>query len=126
MRINALEDQETGFQCDDADDNDEGRYMLFYFFVREKCMCFNEETQKFYLEVYIMMYDFETRVAVMELKGILKELQRISIRAEMNLAWDNVLELPKELADMKKLIKHIDDKIKELETKNKVDEDELY
>ena len=44
----------------------------------------------------------------------------------MNLAWDNVLELPKELADMKKLIKHIDDKIKELETKNKVDEDELY
>ena len=31
MRINALEDQETGFQCGDADDNDEGRYMLFYF-----------------------------------------------------------------------------------------------
>ena len=75
-----------------------------------------------------MMYDFETRVAVMELKGVLKELQRISVRAEMNLAWDNVLELPKELADMKKLIKHIDDKIKELETKNKVyeNEDELY
>ena len=73
-----------------------------------------------------MKYDFETRVAVMELKGVLKELQRISIRAEMNLAWDNVLELPKELTDMKKLIKHIDDKIKELETKNKVDEDELY
>ena len=32
MRTNALEDQETGFQCGDADDNDEGRYMLFYFF----------------------------------------------------------------------------------------------
>ena len=32
MRINALEDQETGFQCGDADDNDEGRYILFYFF----------------------------------------------------------------------------------------------
>lgn len=31
MRINALEDQETGFQCGDADDNDEGRYILFYF-----------------------------------------------------------------------------------------------
>ena len=31
MRINALEDQETGIQCGDADDNDEGRYMLFYF-----------------------------------------------------------------------------------------------
>ena len=31
MRINALEDQETGFQCGDADDNDEGHYMLFYF-----------------------------------------------------------------------------------------------
>ena len=31
MRINALEDQETEFQCGDADDNDEGRYMLFYF-----------------------------------------------------------------------------------------------
>ena len=73
-----------------------------------------------------MNYDFETRVAVMELKGILKELQRISIRAEMNLAWDNVQELPKELADMEKLIKHIDDKIKELGAKNKVDEDELY
>ncbi len=75
-----------------------------------------------------MTYDFETRVAVMELKGVLKELQRISIRAELNLAWDNVLELPKELADTKKLIKHIDDKIKDLEAKNKVDEneDELY
>lgn len=32
MRINALEDQETGFQCGDADDNDEGRYILFYFY----------------------------------------------------------------------------------------------
>ena len=32
MRIDALEDQETGFQCGDADDNDEGRYILFYFF----------------------------------------------------------------------------------------------
>ena len=31
MRIDALEDQETGFQCGDADDNDEGRYILFYF-----------------------------------------------------------------------------------------------
>ena len=31
MRINALEDQETGFQCGDADDNDEGRCILFYF-----------------------------------------------------------------------------------------------
>lgn len=33
MRINALEDQETGFQCGDADDNDEGRYILFYFYL---------------------------------------------------------------------------------------------
>ena len=73
-----------------------------------------------------MMYDFETRVAVAELKGVLKELQKICIRAEMNLAWDNVLELPKELTDMKGLIKHIDSKIKELETTNKIDEDELY
>ena len=73
-----------------------------------------------------MNYDFETKVAVAELKGVLKELQRICIRAEFNLAWDNVLELPKELADMKGLIKHIDSKIKELETKNKIDEDELY
>ena len=32
MRINALEDQETGFQCGDADDNDEGRYILLYSF----------------------------------------------------------------------------------------------
>ena len=73
-----------------------------------------------------MNYDFETKVTVAELKGVLKELQRICIRAEMNLAWDNVLELPKELTDMKRLIKHIDSKIKELETKNKIDEDELY
>ena len=42
MRINALEDQETGFQCGDADDNDEGRYMLFYFSIREIYMVFNE------------------------------------------------------------------------------------
>ena len=73
-----------------------------------------------------MNYDFETKVTVVELKGVLKELQRICIRAEMNLAWDNILELPKELTDMKELIKHIDSKIKELETKNKIDEDELY
>ena len=73
-----------------------------------------------------MNYDFETRAAVAELKGVLKELQRICIRAEFNLAWANVLELPKELTDMKGLIKHIDSKIKELETKNKIDEDELY
>ena len=48
MRINALEDQETGFQCGDADDNDEGHYILFYFSVRENNMLFNEETQKNY------------------------------------------------------------------------------
>ena len=41
MRINALEDQETGFQCGDADDNDEGHYMLFYF-SREIYMVYNE------------------------------------------------------------------------------------
>ena len=34
MRINALEDQEIGFQCGDADDNDEGHCMLFYFFAK--------------------------------------------------------------------------------------------
>lgn len=36
MRTNALEDQETGFQCGDADDNDEGHYMLFYFSLARK------------------------------------------------------------------------------------------
>lgn len=36
MRTDALEDQETGFQCGDADDNDEGRYILFYFFRAKK------------------------------------------------------------------------------------------
>ena len=40
MRINALEDQETEFQCGDADDNDEGRYMLFYFFLFAKFACY--------------------------------------------------------------------------------------
>ena len=54
MRINALEDQETGFQCGDADDNDEGRYILFYFFVRDNFNPFNEETQKNLLEVLFM------------------------------------------------------------------------
>ena len=43
MRTNALEDQETGFQCSDADDNDEGRYILFYFFVREINTLSNEK-----------------------------------------------------------------------------------
>lgn len=52
MRINALEDQETGFQCGDADDNDEGRYMLFYF-SREIYMNYNEETQKIYWRFYL-------------------------------------------------------------------------
>ena len=52
MRINALEDQETGFQCGDADDNDEGRYMLFYF-SRENYTAFNEETQKNYWRFYL-------------------------------------------------------------------------
>ena len=53
MRINALEDQETGFQCGDADDNDEGRYILFLFFVRENCMVYNEETQKKFIGGFI-------------------------------------------------------------------------
>ena len=52
MRINALEDQETGFQCGDADDNDEGRYILFYF-SREINISFNEETQKIYWRFYL-------------------------------------------------------------------------
>ena len=39
MRINVLEDQETGFQCGDADDNDEGRYMLFYFCFAKLTWC---------------------------------------------------------------------------------------
>ena len=52
MRINALEDQETGFQCGDADDNDEGRYMLFYF-SREIYMNYNEETQKKFIGGFI-------------------------------------------------------------------------
>lgn len=43
MRIDALEDQETGFYRE-VDDNDEGRDILFYFFVvREIYMVFNEE-----------------------------------------------------------------------------------
>ena len=69
-----------------------------------------------------MKYDFETRLAVTELRSILKDL----LHAEINLARSNVLELPEELNNMKKLIKHIDDKIKELEAKNKIDEDALY
>ena len=52
MRTNALEDQETGFQCGDADDNDEGRCMLFYF-SREIYRVYNEETQKNYWRFYL-------------------------------------------------------------------------
>ena len=54
MRINALEDQETGFQCGDADDNDEGRYILFYFFSREICMASNEETQYYFIWRFLL------------------------------------------------------------------------
>lgn len=46
MRIDAFEDQETGFQCGDADDNDEGRYILFYF-SRENNNASNERNLNF-------------------------------------------------------------------------------
>ena len=51
MRINALEDQETGFNGD-VDDNDEVTTCSFIF-VREKCMVYNEETQKIYWRFYL-------------------------------------------------------------------------
>ena len=46
MRINALEDQETGFNGD-VDDNDEVAAYSFIF-VRDNFNSFNEETQKIY------------------------------------------------------------------------------
>ena len=52
MRINALEDQETGFNGD-IDDNDEVAAYSFIF-VRENYTAFNEETQKNLLEVLFM------------------------------------------------------------------------
>ena len=72
------------------------------------------------------MDKYEMQVAIAEMKGVLKELQRISIRAELNLAWDNIRCLPEELVMMKKLIKSLDGRIKELETQNEDDEDDLY
>lgn len=59
MRIDALEDQETGFQCGDADDNDEGRCILFYFFSREIYIFYNEETQKIYWRFYYEKEQFD-------------------------------------------------------------------
>ena len=50
MRINALEDQETGFNGD-VDDNDEVAAYSFIF-VRENYTAFNEETQKIYWRFY--------------------------------------------------------------------------
>ena len=47
MRINALEDQETEFQCGDADNNDEGRYMLFYFSLAKLTRCLMRKLKKF-------------------------------------------------------------------------------
>ena len=72
------------------------------------------------------MDKYEMQVAIAEMKGVLKELQRISIRAELNLAWENVHSLPEELVMMKRLIKSLDGRIKELETQNEDDEDDLY
>lgn len=72
------------------------------------------------------MCDFETRVAVAEVKGLLRELRNICGHVEYNLAWDNLTETSKELMEVKSLIETIDNKIKTLETQNKVDEEELY
>lgn len=53
MRINALEDQETGFQCGDADDNDEGRYILFYFLFAKITWCVMRKLKKIYWRFYL-------------------------------------------------------------------------
>lgn len=47
MRNDALEDQETGFQCGDADDNDEGRYILFYFSLAKYAHTIMRKLKKF-------------------------------------------------------------------------------
>lgn len=59
MRNDALEDQETGFQCGDADDNDEGRYILFYFFSRVKSMVSNERNLNFTFGGIYMFKNFK-------------------------------------------------------------------
>lgn len=53
MRTNALEDQETGFQCGDADDNDEGRYILFYFLFAKITWCVMRKLKKIYWRFYL-------------------------------------------------------------------------
>ena len=55
MRIDALEDQETGFQCGDADDNDEGRYILFYFSLAKFTWSLMREILILHLEVFICL-----------------------------------------------------------------------
>ena len=52
MRIDALEDQETGFQCSDADDNDEGRYILFYFSLAKFTWHLMRKLKKIYWRFY--------------------------------------------------------------------------
>lgn len=59
MRIDALEDQETGFQCGDADDNDEGRYILFYFSLAKFAWPLMREILILHLEVFIMFKNFK-------------------------------------------------------------------
>ena len=54
MRINALEDQETGFQCGDADDNDEGHYILFYFLFAKIAWCLMKEESVAWIERSMM------------------------------------------------------------------------
>jgi hypothetical protein len=71
-----------------------------------------------------MADNFETRMNVYEVKGLLESLEKVSRHARWNLASDNLNQLSKETEEMKQIISRIETKISECEKFD--DEDEFY
>lgn len=71
------------------------------------------------------MYNFETKIVVSEINGLLMTLERDVKDAEFQLAFDNLNELPGELEQMRKLIDVIEGKVI-LNCDTQTDTDELY
>lgn len=58
------------------------------------------------------MYNFENKMLVNELKGLLDGLRRCVSDAKFNLAVDNIHELNQQTAEMRKIIDRIEEKSK--------------
>lgn len=71
------------------------------------------------------MDNFEAKIVVSEIKGLLRTLERDVKNAEFQLAFDNLNELPKELEQIRKLIDVIEGKVI-LNCGTQTDTDELY